>query len=103
MRYVTAKPKITSPTAAKTVTKKKGTTATLTVKTAIMEKAGKTFQWQYRTSRTGSWKNVTAAAGKKASYSFKATLTKKGYQYRCKVTNPYGSVYSKVFTLKVTS
>ena len=103
MTYVTAKPKITYPTAAKTITKKKGKTAVFTVETDILTKSGKTFQWQYRTSRTGAWKNVSAASGKTAAYKLTTAKKHNGYQYRCKVTNPYGSVYSKIYTLKVTS
>ena len=103
LKFVTAKPKITSPTAATTKTVKKGAAATFTVKTGIKTQAGKTFQWQYRTSSTGAWKNVAAASGKTASYKLTVAKKHNGYQYRCKVTNPYGSVYSKIFTLKVTS
>ena len=103
MSFVTAKPKITSPTKATTKKVAKGKTATFTVKTAVLEKAGKTFQWQYRTSSTGTWKNVSAASGKTASYKLTVAKKHNGYQYRCKVTNPYGTTISKIFTLKVTS
>ena len=99
MDYVTAKPKITSPTKATTKKVAKGKTATFTVKAT----QGKTYQWQYRTSSSGTWKNVSAASGKTASYKLTVAKKHNGYQYRCKVTNPYGSVYSKIFTLKVTS
>ncbi|MBO4289387.1 MAG: hypothetical protein J5865_04715 [Lachnospiraceae bacterium] len=103
LRYVTAKPKITSPTAATTKTVAKGKTATFTVKTGVKTKAGFTYQWQYRTSSTGTWKNVSAASGKTASYKLTVAKKHNGYQYRCKVTNPYGTTISKIFTLKVTS
>ena len=79
---------------------KKGTTVKLAVKADAAEK----YQWFYRTSKTGAWRKITVTAGKKATYSFKATLAKKGWQYRCKVSNDIaGYVYSKAFTLKVTS
>ena len=103
LRYVTAKPKITSPTAATTKTVAKGKTATFTVKTGVKTKAGFTYQWQYRTSSSGTWKNVSAASGKTASYKLTVAKKHNGYQYRCKVTNPYGTTISKIFTLKVTS
>ena len=96
---VKTKPVITSPTKATTKTVKKGKTVKLTVKA----NAAETYQWQYKKPGSKKWVNVTASSGKKATYSFKATLTKKGYKYRCKVKNPYGTTISKVFTLKVTS
>ncbi len=96
---VDTKPVITSPTQAVTKTVKKGTTVKLTVRADAAE----TYKWYYRTSRTGKWTAVTALSGKKATYQFKAALKHKGWQYRCKVSNDNGYVYSKVFTLKVTS
>ncbi|MBO4289386.1 MAG: immunoglobulin domain-containing protein [Lachnospiraceae bacterium] len=96
---VNTKPVITSPTKAVTRTAKKGTTVKLTVKADAAE----TYQWYYRTSSSGSWKAVSASSGKTASYKLTVAKKHNGWQYRCKVTNPYGSVYSKIITLKVTS
>ena len=98
---VVPKPEITSPTTATTKTVKSGKSVTFSV-TAT---GATTYQWYYRTSKTGSWKMVKAASGKTANYKLVKALAKhNGYQYRCKASNDSGSyVYSKIFTLKVTS
>ena len=59
------------------------------------------YQWQYRTSSSGSWTNSPATGNKTASLTVAVTAAKNGYQYRCKVTNGNGSVYSQAATLKV--
>lgn len=79
-------------------TVRKGQTATFSVEA---EGKGLTYQWYYRTSSKGSWKAVTAAAGKKATYKFTAKAKHNGYQYRCKVKNSAGYVYCSVISLKV--
>ena len=61
------------------------------------------YQWYYRTSSTGTWTKVSAASGKTATYSLTAEARHNGYQYRCKVTNAAGSVYSNTVTLTVSS
>ena len=61
------------------------------------------YQWYYRTSSSGSWTEVSAASGKTATYSLTAAARHNGYQYRCKVTNSSGSVYSSAATLTVLS
>ncbi len=63
---------------------------------------GLTYQWQYRTSSSGSWKNVSAASGKTANYSLTAAIRHDGYQYRCKITDTYGNViYTNIVKLTV--
>ena len=94
---VKTKPVITSPTKATTKTAKKGTAVSFSVKAYAAE----TYQWYFRTSSRAKWKMVTLSGCKKATLSVTATLARRGYQYRCKVTNPYGSAYSGVYTLKV--
>ena len=89
------KPKITKQPAGTTV--KSGKKATFTVKATNATK----YQWYYRTSKTGSWKIVSGAAAKKATYTFTAKKTKNGYQYRCKVSNATSYVYTNAVTLKV--
>ena len=92
-------PTITSqPT---TVNMPAGTTAKFTVKASG---TGLTYQWQYRTSSTGSWKNCTATGNKRATVSVPVTASRNGFQYRCKVTNSAGkTVNSKVATLNVVT
>ena len=62
---------------------------------------GLTYQWYFRTSASGIWTAVSAASGKTATYSLTAKARHNGYQYRCKVTNLKGSVYSGIVTLVV--
>ena len=78
---------------------KAGATAKFTV-TATGK--GLTYQWQYRTSSSGSWKNVSAASGKTANYSLTAAARHNGYQYRCKITDSAGNViYTSIVKLTV--
>ena len=60
------------------------------------------YQWQYRTSSTGTWANATATGNKTATLSMSpANASRDGYQYRCKITNASGTVYSNVVTLYI--
>lgn len=63
---------------------------------------GVTFQWQYRASADGQWKNSPASGNQTATLSVPATKTRNGNQYRCVITDSYGNViYSNVVTLTV--
>jgi len=65
---------------------------------------GLKYQWQYRTSSTGSWKTATATGNKTASMSIAAAASRNGYQYRCKITDKHSNViYSKIVTLKLVT
>gem|GEM_PF-2185422 len=97
MDYVTAKPKITTQPKAATV--KKGAKATF--KVAATE--AKSYQWYYKTSSTASWKAVSAASGKTATYTVTTEAKHNGYQYRCKVTNPVGYTYTNAVKLTVVT
>jgi|GEM_PF-2015221 len=58
------------------------------------------FQWQYRTSSSGTWTNVSAASGKTPNYTFTVQARHNGYQYRCKITDKAGSsVITNIVTL----
>ena len=91
-----SKPVITTQPASKTVTA--GTAVTFKV-TAT---GATSYQWYYRTSSSGSWTAVAASSGKTAAYKLTAETRHNGYQYRCKVTNTAGSVYSNTVTLTVS-
>ncbi|MBO4289557.1 MAG: immunoglobulin domain-containing protein, partial [Lachnospiraceae bacterium] len=96
LTVVASKPTITTqPKAASVTAGKKATFKVVAEGTAL------SYQWYYRTSSTASWKKVTAAAGKKAAYSFTTAKKQNGYQYKCVVTNLKGSVTSKVVKLTV--
>jgi len=94
-----AAPKITKQPTSVYVTA--GSTAKFTVKASG---TGLKYQWQFRTSAKGTWKNATATGNKKATISVPVTAAKGGFQYRCKVTNSAGKfVTSKVVTLNVVT
>ena len=73
------------------VTLAKGKTAAFKV---AANGTGLTYQWQYRTSAKGSWKNASATGNKTATLKVPVTATKNGYQYRCVITDQYGNVVS---------
>lgn len=76
-----------------------GSRAKFTVKAAGI---GLTYQWQYRTSASGSWKNSTDSGASTDTLSVSARASRNGYQYRCKITDSAGNViYSDAATLKV--
>ncbi len=82
----------------KSVKADKDTTVNFTVKASG---EGLSYQWEYRTSNTGTWKTTTLTGAKTKTLSVKATESRYGYQYRCVVTNKNGSVTSKAATLTI--
>ncbi|MBQ2062737.1 MAG: immunoglobulin domain-containing protein [Oscillospiraceae bacterium] len=64
---------------------------------------GLKYQWYYRTSSTGTWTKSTLTGAKTATLTVKATTARNGYQYKCKVSNDAGYVYSKAATLTVAA
>ncbi len=58
-----------------------------------------TFQWYYRKTSKAKWTKIKGAT--EATYSFKASAKKSGYQYKCDITNHDGTVSTKAVTLKV--
>ena len=93
---VSAKPTITAQP--KSVTKTIGYTAKFTVKAS----GASSYQWYYRTSSSGSWAKSTLTGAQTATLSVIAKTSRNGYQYRCKVSNEFGYVYTKAATLTVT-
>lgn len=49
------------------------------------------YQWQYRTSSSGSWMNSDAAGNKTATFKPVFNYQKPNYQYRCVITDGYGN------------
>ena len=90
-----AKPTITTqPTS---VTKYQDNTAKFTVKASNAT----SYQWYYRTSSSASWQKSTLSSATSSTISVIATRARNGYQYRCKVSNANGYVYSNTVTLSV--
>ncbi|MBQ2062665.1 MAG: hypothetical protein II458_08355 [Oscillospiraceae bacterium] len=75
-----------------------GITAKFTVKASG---ADLTYQWYYRTSETGTWRKSTLTGAATATLSVKAKVERDGYQYRCKISNANGSVYTAPATLNL--
>ena len=75
-----------------------GTTAKFTV-----QADGATgYQWYYRTSSSGSWAKSSTTGATTATLSVAAETRRSGYQYRCKVSNSAGYVYTSAATLTVS-
>ena len=90
-----SKPTITTQPISKTVYV--GDTVKFTVKASNTT----SYQWYYRTSSSGTWKKCTGTGATTASLSVEGKSYRNGYQYRCKVSNDAGYVYTNIVTLTV--
>ena len=59
------------------------------------------YQWQYRKSSSSAWTNSQGGNYNKANFSPTVTTAMNGWQYRCRVSNSAGTVYSNTVTLSV--
>ena len=91
-----AKPVITTQPANKSVAAGRNAKFTVTATGSNLK-----YQWQYRTSSSGSWRNSPATGNTTATLTVSATASKNGYQYRCRVTSGSTTVNSKAATLTV--
>ena len=73
-----------------------------TVKFTVKASDAASYQWYYRTSSTGTWAKSTLTGAKTATLTVKATEARNGYQYKCRVSNDNGYVYTSAVTLTVT-
>ena len=87
-------PSVTTQPQNKTVSV--GASASFTVKASG---SSLSYQWQFRKSASDSWSNCSN--GTSATFSVEAKTYRDGYQYRCKVSNAVGTVYSSAATLRV--
>ncbi|MBR6627730.1 MAG: hypothetical protein IKL04_07125, partial [Lachnospiraceae bacterium] len=63
---------------------------------------GLKYQWQFRTSASGTWKNSGMTGSKSNSITVQGTAARNGYQYRCVITDGSGNkVTSNGATLTV--
>ncbi|MBR5343630.1 MAG: immunoglobulin domain-containing protein [Oscillospiraceae bacterium] len=92
---VTEKPVITAQPASKSASEG------ATVKFTVTAEGAASYQWYYRTSSSGSWQECSGTGAATATLTIEAKSFRNGYQYRCKVTNDKGYVYSSAATLTV--
>ena len=93
-----AAPKITTqPVATSAAT---GTKATFKV---VASGSNLSYQWQYRKTSTGAWTDSRGVNYNKATFTPDVSLSMNGYDYRCKVSNSVGTVYSNAAKLTVTA
>ncbi len=92
---VTAKPVITEQPASAALTA--GETAKFTVKAS----GATAYQWYWRSGSSGSWAKSTLSGNATATLSVEAKTSRNGYQYRCRVSNAGGYVYTTAVTLKL--
>ena len=60
-----------------------------------------TYQWLYRTGKFGAWQSL-GKKGSKQKLVVKATMALDGYQYRCQVKAPAGTIsYTDIYELYV--
>lgn len=62
-----------------------------------------TYQWEHRTSTSGSWVVSDFTGNQTATITPQVTSSMNDYQFRCKISNTKGSVYSYGATLHVPS
>ena len=60
------------------------------------------YQWQYRKTASGAWTDSRGINYNKATFTPDVGSAMNGYQYRCKISNVKGTVYSNAVTLTVT-
>ncbi|MBR5342904.1 MAG: leucine-rich repeat protein [Oscillospiraceae bacterium] len=94
---VSTKPVITTQPKSKTAAS--GTT----VKFTVAADGATSYQWYYRTSSTGEWKKCSGTGATTKTLSVEAKSFRSGYQYRCRVSNDAGYVYSSAATLTVSA
>ncbi len=83
----------------KNVTAEVNASVSFTVKASNAD----SYQWQYSKDGGASWGSSPATGNKTDTLQLTATVSRDGYQYRCKITNGDGTVYSKAATLDVVA
>ncbi len=95
-----SKPTITTQPTNKSVTA--GTNAAF----SVMATGATGYQWQYWSTNSSKWYNVTASdisGAKTTMMTVPGTTARNGIKYRCAVTNANGTTYSSTAVLTVTS
>lgn len=69
---------------------------------SVVAENATSYKWQYKSTPTGTWTDVSAASGSTANYSLIVATRHNGYTYRCKVSNANGYTYTHSVTLTVS-
>lgn len=59
------------------------------------------YQWQYRTSPNGTWRNNTGEGSTTERFTLTLRQSINGYQYHCVVSNSYGSTETDAITVQI--
>ena len=59
------------------------------------------YQWQYRTSPNGTWRNNTGEGNNTERFALTLRQPINGYQYHCVVSNSYGSTETDAITVRI--
>lgn len=59
------------------------------------------YQWQYRTSPNGTWRNNTGEGNNTERFALTLRQSIDGYQYHCVVSNSYGSTETDAITVQI--
>ena len=59
------------------------------------------YQWQYRTSPNGTWRNNTGTGSTTERFTLTLRQSINGYQYHCVVSNSYGSTETDAITVQI--
>lgn len=59
------------------------------------------YQWQYRTSPNGTWRNNTGTGSTTERFTLTLRQSIDGYQYHCVVSNSYGSTETDAITVQI--
>lgn len=59
------------------------------------------YQWQYRTSPNGTWRNNTGEGNNTERFALTLRQSINGYQYHCVVSNSYGSTETDAITVQI--
>ena len=92
---VVLKPRITAQP--QSVSAKKGASVSFSVTATGAE----TYQWQYRRSESDPWYNCSSDGNKTSLMTMTATAARNGFQFRCRIRNAAGTVYTDIVTLTV--
>jgi hypothetical protein len=69
----------------------------------VVAKYAQSYAWEYRNGASGQWTTPSSTPNYSPLYYIPSVADRhNGYQFRCKITNGQGEVYSDIATLTVT-